>query len=98
MWPDADPLTPYQWLLTVVALVGFAGAGYALLPALLSFLGLTRVRFRPTDDPAAGGDEPGDERYAALHRALADDGFQPAGVVDECVWFQGHEWTFRARV
>lgn len=79
-----------------LALVILAGVGLALalVPVVATALGLTRLRFVPSDDPdpVRPAARPGDADYRRKFADLAALGFEPVGMVCEQSWLFMHHW------
>jgi hypothetical protein len=93
-----DGFTPVDWALLAV------GLGVLLVfaaPYLATVLGVWVVRFRADDSPeAAASVEPVGvyPEYYDRFTELTDLGFRPVGVIDEVIWFRGHDLYKRFRV
>jgi hypothetical protein len=83
-----------------LALIACAAAGtvWAVLPPLMTALGVVLLRYSASEDPADAeptGDDPDYERRV---RQLGSLGFRPIGSVTERVWLYGIDWFKASRI
>jgi len=87
-----------QLLDLLLLCAAIAGAIWVFGPPLMFALGLIRVRFLISEDPAAAEPTADDPNFARRYRQFLALGFQPAGTVNETCWFiNPMKWYRRSR-
>src|SRR5207237_8590163 len=97
--PDFAQMTKAEVFDTLMLAAAVPLLVFALVPPLMSFLGLSRTRFTAVEDPRLAEPDGSDPAYEKLTADLAAIGYRPVGGVTERTLFLGHEWlhTTRAR-